>query len=464
MSPEPSVSVGHPAVRLLVLAGPVIATNLSRPAMSLVDFLMVKQLGTEAMAAIVPARMVVFCLIAFGLGLVSAVNTFVAQALGRGDDSDCAAYAWQGIYLSLVAGVVLIPGWWLIDPLFQATAHGPDVVPLEIAYTKVSLYGMGPSIAAAAIGNFFIGIHRPSVNLVAVLVSNVFNVVANYALIFGNFGFPALGMTGAAWATLAACVLQVAILFAWILLPRYHERYATRSTWRLDLRKLWRLVRIGTPAGVHLGVDFATWTFFTIVLVGRFGHIELAANNICFTILEPSYMPAVGLGMALTSSVGRCIGAGRVDLARRYVRWGLIFNVCYMGSLGILMAVFRNELAAFFSSPDDPESAAVVAAASPLLIMAAIFQGFDGMAITFNRSLAGAGDTLWPATLFVISAVLVLAGGGYLSVVQFPQWKAMGPWLAGTIHLIVIALLLAGRYYHGKWERINIEGDAGEGR
>lgn len=454
LSPEPrSLEL---AGRLLVLAGPVIATNISRTVMSFVDFLMVSRLGAEAQAAIVPARLILFCMISVGLGLVSAVNTFVAQSLGRGRFGECSAYAWQGLYLALAAGVVLLPCWWLVEPFFTWAGNGPGVVPLEIAYTQIGILGIAPAIAAAAMANFFTGVHRPAVGLVSVLVSNVVNVVANYALIFGHFGCPAMGIAGAAWATLGASTLQAIILLSWMLLPRYGRTYGSWHTWRFHARRFLALVRVGGPSGGQLGTDIITWTLFTILLVGRFGEVQLAANNICFTVLELSFMPAVGLGMALTASVGRSIGEGRHDLARRYVRWGLVFNMGYMGLLGALMAVFRYELPELLTSPTDPLAADVIAAAAPLMVMCALFQAFDAMCITFNRALQGAGDTLWPAGLFIASSVLVLLLGGWLMARYVPALGSIGPWLAATVHVMIAGTALWARYRFGPWERIRL--------
>ena len=439
------------AVGLLTLAVPIIATNISRTIMSFVDFVMVAQLGKTAIAAIMPARLTVFCLISFGLGLVSVVNTFVSQSLGRGRLRDCSIYAWQGLYLAGAAGVLILPAWWLVEPFYRWTAHGPAIVSLEVAYTRIGVLSVAPTIGAAALANFFTGLHRPVICFVSVVVSNVFNFVANYALIFGHFGFAPMGIAGAAWATLAASILQLLILFLWMFLPTYGRTYGARQTWRLSPYHLWQVVRIGLPSAFQLGIDILTWSVFIWFLVGGFGEIQLAANNICFVFLEISFMPAVGLGMALMTLVGRSIGEGRRDLALRYVRWGLLFNCGYMLLCGSFMAVFRHSLPALIT-----DSAPVVAAVAPLMLLCAVFQLFDGMTITFNSALRGAGDTLWPAILLVTSSLLILVAGGWLLARLVPAWGSMGPWLAATTHIIVAGSAVALRYRFGSWERIEL--------
>jgi MATE family multidrug resistance protein len=223
------------------------------------------------------------------------------------------------------------------------------------------------------------------------------------------------------------------------------------------------LLRIGAPAGAQFGIDVITWWAFTVFLVGRFDAIQLAANNICLKFLEISFMPAIGLGMTLSVVVGKSIGEGRRDLARRYTMWALRLIVGYMVSMGLMMAVFRYQLPALLTDSDE-----VVRAAAALMILCAVFQAFDGMTITFHRALHGAGDTLLPAIGLLISTTLILLGGGWLMATRLPQLGSIGPWLAATVHLIVIGVAFWARYRFGPWERIElikpIEPDRAESR
>src|SRR5690606_12564221 len=148
---------------LLVLALPIIASMVSRTVMSFVDFIMVSQLGTEAQAAIMPAGMLLFCIVGFGMGMLSVVSTFVSQPLGRGRCADCSAYAWQGLWLRLAVAAALLPTWWLAPPLFEAVDHDPQVQAMEVVYVQVGLLGLFPMMGSLALANFFTGIHKPMV-------------------------------------------------------------------------------------------------------------------------------------------------------------------------------------------------------------------------------------------------------------------------------------------------------------
>lgn len=453
-SAEDAVLRRQVPLALLHLALPIIAVWVSRTLMSFADFTMVSWIpdqGTEAQAAITPANLFLFCFIGLGMGTVTSVQTFVSQCHGAGRAQDAASFAWQGLYLAMIFGGVFAPIWWLTPVFFAWVGHEPQVQAMEVAYARIGVVGIAPAIAMHVLSNFFNGIYRPGITLVAVLVANVANVLANYALIFGHWGAPALGMAGAAWATTGCTLLQALILLAWMLKSEMARRYQTRSTWGLDLRKLWKLIRIGLPAGLHFVCDILTWSLFCIVLVGQFGTAQLAANNLALRLLETSFMPAVGMGMALTTAVGKSIGHGRPDLARLNVRWAGALILGYMTTVGLILLIFREPLAGLWTS-----DLQVLHWSGIILIFCGIFQVFDAMNITFVSALRGAGDTAVPAAISLTSSVLVLLLGGFLVARYMPQWGSAGPWLMGTLNITLLGLIFGMRYRLGGWERIDL--------
>ena len=439
---------------MLLLAGPLVAANVSRTVMSFVDFAMVSRLGSEAQAAVGPAGLVLWTLGAFGIGIMSLVSTFASQSLGRGRRARCAAYTWQGLYVSAILGLAMVPLAGVAAWMFRISDHPAAVMEMEIIYTRIALYSVGPMTACVALVGFFAGIHHSGIGLVAALIANLFNVAANYALIFGHFGCPAMGIAGAAWATVLSSVLQMVILLGWFLRRRYRQRFAThralRPRWKLAAELLGR----GVPAGLQFSVDIGAWTVFAIYFVGRFGEASLAANTICFRILEVSFMPASGLGQALSAAFGRAFGAGDLATARRMTRWCLLLMVAYMGSIGIAMAVFRVELPALFTDDDE-----VIRIAASLMILCALFQVFDALQITYNGALRGAGDTLWPAAAVIALLLVVFIGGSWATATLRPQWGAVGVWCVATGYLACVGFMLSSRYCFGPWDRMKIVGD-----
>ncbi len=438
-------------VQLLLLAGPMIASMVSRTVMSFVDFAMVSQLGTDAQAAMMPAGIILFCAVSFGMGLVQAVNTLVAQCFGRGELHECAAYTWQGVYVSAAFGVLVLVLWPILPVVFHWIDHPPAVRDMEITYAQIGLLHIGPAIGAVAVSGFFNGIHRPTVGFIATVVANVFNALANYVLIFGNFGFPALGVAGAAWATVAASFLNFAILGAWMFLPGYRHDFGVWRMRRFSEPRLLRLGRVGLPMGVQFSTDIVGWAIFTNLLVGMFGTAHLAANNIAFKFMELSFMPAVGMGAALTSAVGKCLGESRPGQARRFVHWCLGMLMLYMGTIGLALFVFRHGFVGLLS--DDPD---VIAVGAGILICAAIFQVSDAMNITYMSALRGAGDTQWIALVNVLLVGAVLLGLSWVLALVRPQWGSLGPWVGATAYIIILAVTQWGRYRWGPWERLEL--------
>lgn len=459
-SPTSPLGPGEPSIwriagALVVLATPIIASMVSRTVMSFVDFVMVSELGTEAQAAIMPAGIMLFTVMSFAFGVLSVINSFVAQSLGRGLPEDTTAYAWQGIWISAVMSLAVLPAYFAVPSIFAWIGHAPVVQAMEVSYTQIGILGFFPALASAALSNFFNGIHKPAVGFWAALAGNLFNVVGNYALIFGHFGFPALGIAGAAIATQLAGLVQMLILLGWMLRPAVARAYGSWRTWRPDAARLRAIFWHGAPAGVQFSADIISWAVFTTLLVGRFGTAQLAANNLCFKLLEMSFMPTVGLGVALTAAVGKAVGERRPWHARRVTRCGLGIGIVWMGLIALLYLVAGDWMVNALT--DDPE---VARWAKRILWFCAVFQVFDAVGIIHVNALRGAGDNHWPALVSATYALTLFLGMAWVVSESFPQWQSLGPWGVGTGYIIVLGLTLWARWRWGPWERMDLLGDA----
>jgi len=445
-TPQKSVPVA-----LLILGLPIVGSMLSRSVMGFVDFIMVSRLGPEAQAAIFPASVTLFCLIGFGFGVMSLVSAFVSQALGRGDRAACGAFGWQGLWVSLGFGALVLPAWWLVRPIFTAAGHAPAVVGLEVAYVQVGLIGVGPAVAAIALSNFFNGVHRPAVGLVTTVIANGFNILGDWVLIFGKLGFPAMGIAGAAWATVAASTLHTLLLIAWMLRPALHERFNTRATWRPDPARIRRLLARGTPAGVQFAIEIATFAVFTIALVGHFGTTQLAASNVAFQLYHIAMMVCIGMAIATTAAVGRAIGEGDPARARSVAHWAVALCLIYLAACATLYFTAGRWMAAQLGAGDE-----VSRWAWRLLMIAAVLGFGDAIQFIYAHALRGAGDTLWQAVVAAILAVVVMLGGGIAAIAYVPEWAAAGPWIAMSIYIYVQGLVFWWRFREGKWEQTQL--------
>lgn len=436
---------------LAAMAAPIVVSTFSRTVMSFVDFAMVSQLGKEAQAAVGAASIMLFVLLGFGIGTMTCVNTYVSQCLGRRQLADCSAYAYQGLWVAGLMGVLALLTWDWVAPMFALFGHAREVLELEITYAQIGLFSVGPTIAAVAVNNFFNGIHRPVVGMISAVSANAVNILADYVLIFGNWGFPAMGVAGAAWATVLAVSLRVLWLLVAMMWPTFRRTYHCTRTWGWDTAKVRNLLAIGLPAGLQFVGDILAWGLFINWMIGGFGTEHLAASNILMQYMSVSFMPAVGVGIALTSVVGRAIGQRDYAAAIRRARLGVSLVAAYAGLMGLTFLVARGPLIRFFSS--DPQ---VLAIARKLMVLIAVFVVFDGLSIAYNNALRGAGDTRWPAVVIVGLSWLVLIGGGTLVVRVFPHAGSAGPWVVATVFIIMLASALAWRWHSQAWRKIDL--------
>jgi MATE family multidrug resistance protein len=438
---------------MLKLAAPMVVTNISFTVMQFVDRFMVSRLGTEALAAILPAGIISFVPASFAIGVMTSVNTFVSQSLGRGQKKDCSNYCWQAIYMGLAYLSVTAAIMWPAAPwIFRTLRHEPAVVNLEVIYLRIMLYAQFLLVFTWSSSQFFMGVHRPIITMYAALFGQVVNIAANYVLIFGNFGFPAMGVAGAGWGTFIGTAISAGIVMAMFLGNEINSNFVSRRTMNINLAKMKDLLKVGFPAGFGFFVNMTFWGIILFGLVGRFGKESLAATSAVFSCMNVSFMPIVGLGTALTAAVGKSIGEGRKEVAIKQTGVCLRVALIYMGLVGFCFFMFRNDLMAFWA-PDDKE---VVSIGINIFIFAAIFQVFDAMLLIYYDALCGAGDTLWLAIVEASGAAIIMGLGGFCMLKFFPELGALGPWSSATVKIIVVALANRWRFKSNKWMQIDL--------
>ena len=446
--PTDEASIRH----MLKLAAPMVVTNISFTIMQFVDRFMVSRLGTDALAAIMPAGIVSFVPASFAIGVMISVNTFVSQSLGRGDKSGCSNYCWQAIYMGLIYFAVVVAVLWPTAPwIFKSLGHEPSVVTMEVTYLRIMLYVGFVAVFIWSSSQFFMGIHRPIITMYGALIGQVVNVAANYVLIFGKFGFPAMGIAGAGWGTFIGVTVGAAVRMVMFLSSDINRTYKTRRTIQIDLAKMRDLLKVGLPSGLGLMINIALWGVVLFGLVGRFGKESLAATSAVFSCINVSVMPIVGIATALTASVGKAIGKARKDIAVKQTALCLKIALIYMGLIGICFFVFRNAIMHFWSFDEK-----VIEAGVEILIFAAIFQVFDAATIIYSGALRGAGDTVWLACVSAFAATIILGLGGYLMVTLIPEAGATGPWVAATLSVITAGLANRWRFKSNRWMRIDL--------
>lgn len=488
---------GRAIVEMLRIAAPTVATMASYTAMQFVDGLMASRIEPASpvyLAAQGNGGIAAWLVISVLLGTLMVVNTYVSQHLGAGKPEKGAGYGWAALWLSLGFWVLAQPYALALPWLYGAMGHEGELLRLETRYAQILVAGAVFTTGARGIAQYFFGMHRPMVVLWAVLAGNTVNVALNLLLIFGAeglgatgwvaidavagatawmagvLGVPAMGLSGAAVATVIGSAVELAVPLAIFLGPRFNERYATRSAWRPALGPIRDIVRIGWPGALMMASEIVCWSYLMVFLLGAAGvragesaEVHNAAGWIALRYMHLSFMPTVGLSIAVTAMVGRCMGMGRADLAARRAWLGLGISTAYMGVCGLAFVVFRRELIGLFA-PETMEAAAVarlIEVGAGVMIAAAVFQVFDAIAITLSGALRGAGDTVWPGVATVALSWACIVGGGWGLMALAPGLGSLGPWIAAASYIVLLGVYLFWRFAAGSWRTIRLVPAAG---
>ncbi len=437
---------------MLKLAAPMVVSTISFTVMQFVDRFMVSRLGTDALAAILPAGFVSFLPAGFALGAMTSLNTFVSQSLGKGNYKDCSNYFWQMVYMGVGYSAASIAIMWPAAPwIFKMMGQPPIVSNMEVTYFRIMLYANTLAVVNWSSNQFFMGIHKPIITMFASLCGQVVNIVANYLLIFGKFGFPRLEIAGAGWGTFIGIAVASVVNMTMLLGSRINASFKSRRTLSINFGKMYDLLKVGLPAGFGLMVNVAFWSVVLFSLIGRFGTEALAATSAVLSYTNVSVMPIVGIATALTAAVGKSIGTGRKELAIRQTSVCLRIAFIYMGLMGFCFFAFRHALMAFWSSDEK-----VVEIGAKILLCAAVYQLFHAARIVYGGSLQGAGDTVWLAAISAVGAIGVLGLGGVFVVTFLPSLGVLGPWIAATLSIVVVGLANRWRFKSNRWMQIDL--------
>lgn len=441
-APPPPAASGKGEIRrelaaAVRLAVPVALVQLGGMLMGVVDTMMLGHLSAGALAAGAMGHVGSFTVLIFGAGLLSVLDPLVAQAFGAGDDRAIGAHFQRGIVLALALSLPFMALMWNTEPLFRAFGVTSEVAEGVAEYIHAIVWGV-PAFLLYMIWRQTLqamSVVRPA--LIAIVLGNVCNVAFNYALIFGHFGAPALGVAGSAYAT-TVCRW---VMFLYLLLaarrrlaPYWHG--FTREA--VDVGKYLRMLRLGLPLGLHQTVEIGLFALIA-VLVGKMGVTQLAGHQISLNLASVSFMLPLGIAGAAATRVGNAIGRTDMPGARRSAVVSLGLGAGVMLFFAGLFAAAPHLLASLYT-----EDAGVIAMASVLIPIAAAFQVFDGLQVVAAGVLRGAADTTFPAVIALV--------GYWIVGLPLGWWMAaslgMGPpglWWGMTIALFVVALLLLWR-------------------
>lgn len=428
------------------LGVPLIGAQLAQLGIHTTDVVILGRLGAAHLAAIVLSSQFFFTIFILGSGFANAVMPMVAQAYGRGDTVSVRRSVRMGMWVVLLYSVLMIPLFYSAENILLYAGQKPEVAALAGSYLKIAQWGMGPALLFMTLRGLVSAHGRAGIVLYVTITILTVNALLAYALVLGHFGLPALGMEGAAIASVVVNVLSFLLITAYIQSRADMRRYELFVRfWRPDWQAFREVVHLGLPIGLTMLAEVSLFTGASL-LMGNIGTLELAAHGIALQLASVAFMIPLGLAQAGTVRVGVAHGRGdHLGVVRAAWAVLIVAAVIAVGG-GILFAAVPTALASIFLDKAGKDSAAVLAIAGPFVVIAGVFQLVDGLQAIAAGLLRGLKDTRIPMILALIS---------YWPIGFFAAWffafpagfGGIGVWFGFLAGLAAASVLLNWRFY-----------------
>lgn len=455
------------ARELMRLAVPMAATQLAQMIILATDTVMLGHFSKEALAAGAIGNTVFFFIWLLGTGPVSAVSPMIAHVVGyhsiksrdlgaptgkntkrfsirSRDQKEVRLVVRMGLWSVILMSPPLLAALFFTRDILLLLQQEPKLAADAGIYTAALAFGLPCSLAFQVLRNFSTSLSRPIPPMVVMGLAILFNALGDYALIFGHFGFPKLGLIGAGFASASSNLFTlVAMAVIALRLPVLRPYHVLHRFFRPHWRSLVELFHLGLPIGVTMLFEVALFNAATLAM-GTFGIAALAAHQIAITIPSLTFMVPLGIGLAGTVRVGLAAGAGDRYGARRAGFTAMGLGLIFMFVAALVLLLFPHSIAMLWL-PDSADNREVLALAVTFLHVAAAFQLMDGLQVTASMSLRGLKDARGP--MWVAGASYWLAGAPMCALLGFGLgMKGLGIWLGLAFGLLVAAILLTARF------------------
>ena len=431
------------------LAAPVMLGMLGHTFVSFVDNIMVGQIGTAELAAVSLGNSFMFIAMSVGIGFSTAITPLIAEADSADNFKQAKSTFKHGLFLCTVLGIILFLGVFFAKPLMYLMQQPEEVVALAIPYLDLVAFSLIPLVVFQALKQFSDGMSMTRYPMYATLIANIVNIVLNYLLIFGKFGFPALGIVGAAFGTVISRFIMLAYLW-WLLAKKERTKALVTNIKFFILEKLMlqKFINLGAPSAMQMLFEVAIFTA-AIWLSGLLGKNAQAANQIALNLSSMTFMVAMGLSVASMIRVGNQKGLQKFKELRR-----IAFSIFLLGILlaiffGTVFFLFHKSLPKIYVDFTDATNYAdnleVVSIASQLLFAAAIFQISDTIQVVVLGALRGLQDVKIPTIITFISYWVIGFPISYF-LGKASMYGSFGIWLGLLAGLSTAAILLYMRF------------------
>ncbi|MCR4281726.1 MAG: MATE family efflux transporter [Bauldia sp.] len=431
----------------LLLAWPLILTNLSQIALATTDVIMMGWLGPQFLAAGALGANLNFAFLIFGIGLITATSPLIAIELGRRRHSvrEVRRTVRQGFWAAIAFAVPVWIVLWQAEPILLALHHEPNLAKNAASYLHTFQWSFLPFLLYLVLRNFISALERPVAALWISGAAVFVNAFLVWVLMFGKLGFPALGLPGAGIGTTLTNIFMAAGLLGLIYADRRFRRYHLIGRfWRPDWPRFREIWRIGLPIAFTLGFEVTIFNA-AVFLMGLISAEALAAHSIAIQIASVAFMVPLGFGMAATVRVGLAYGAGDITGVARAGWAAYIMALGYACCAAAGMLLFGRQLVGAFLDLGTPANFVVIDLAVSFLVFAGIFQLADAGQAASSGMLRGLGDTRVP----MLYAALGYWGVGLPLAIVLGFWTELagrGIWVGLAAGLGVVATLLTLRW------------------
>lgn len=381
-----------------LLAFPIVMSQFGHILVGVVDTAMVGQIGTVEQAAVALSNSLYTLLLVFGLGVSYGVTPLVAAADGSNNQKENAQLLNQSIIINTALGILLFVVLFFLSPILNLFNQKQEVVNNAIPFLNVMMLGMIPLCFFSGLKQFLEGLSDTRTAMVISVFSNLLNIVLNYVMIFGHWGFPKMGLMGSCWASFIARMLMAIAMFLYVF---YNKRYQiywqdfSLKNYSKEITK--KILAIGIPSGLQWMFEVGAFAF-AVVMIGWIGHKQQAAHQVALSLAAVTYMMASGLSAAASVKVGNQMGLKSSEGVRMAGFSAFIMVIVFMLITAILFLVFRNQLPILFTNDFE-----VIKISASLLVIAAFFQISDGIQVVSLGALRGVKDVKIPTAITLLA-------------------------------------------------------------
>ena len=424
----------------ILLAYPVVLSQLGHIMVGVSDTAMVGQIGAVEQAAVALANSFYTIVLVFGLGVSYGVTPLVAAADSSQNYAENASLLKHGLIINTLLGILLFTVLFCCSPLLRMIDQDKEVVELAIPFLNVMMLGMIPLCIFSAFKQFVEGLSDTRPAMFITVATGLLNILLNYIMIFGHWGFPAMGLMGSCWASFISRVVMALSMFAYVFYHKKFHRYTRSFNLKsVSTTLLKKILALGIPSGLQWVFEVGAFAF-AVIMIGWISPNAQAAHLVALSLASVTYMMASGLSAAAAVRVGNQLGLKSRHGVRMAGFSVFILVTIFMSCMATCFIVFKNLLPKLFTTNQE-----VIEVASSLLIVAAFFQLSDGVQVVALGALRGIRDVKVPTIITLIAYWIIALPMSYVFAFKF-NMGILGIWYGLFLGLTSAAVLLFLRF------------------